>query len=335
MFSVQELRFAQKYPFSKIAKQIVNESDFTVENVPREVFARARAMVNAAFTDQEYSPHIETSMDVLRNEILAFPVAKILVSIIDRLELYRKFSVLFGKVVFTNLEKEKNEVLIDMANDFGLKIYLSDPPYFVEMGLADYLNNNLDENFIQTANSEVENGRVFLPRSEFARFLSMVVSRDLRNSLPIVIKKIPAEFKNAAQESEAEFSERLRKSFSKAYFGEIAPEAFPPCMSKIYAELINGINVNHSGRFAIATFLASIGMNLESIINAFRNTPNFSEKTTRYQVERIAGIKGTGYSSPSCDKMRSYNLCVANCPVSHPVQFYSQEKSREKKEIVE
>ena len=330
-FSIQELRFAQKYPFTPIAKRIVQESGFTLNNVPDSILNRARSMVSAAFLQKEYMPKIETSSDLLKNEILAFPVSKIIVTLINRFELYRKYSQMFGNSVFKNLEGEKDDVVLDMATDLNLKFDLSDDSsYFVELGLADYLRPELEENFMKLVNRGVENGKVMLTRNDFVRFISIVVSKELRNSLPVKIKEVPSSFKETAEETDIEFAKTIRQRYSKTDFGEVAPESFPPCMAKIYSELMSGINVTHSGRFVIATFLNSIGMPSEKIIDMYRETPNFNERTTRYQVERLSGVKGKSYSAPSCDKMRSYNLCISNCPVTHPVQFYSREISKGK-----
>ncbi|MCR4335672.1 MAG: hypothetical protein NUV57_03995 [archaeon] len=334
MFSIPELRFSQKYPFSVAAKNVIAQSDFTLENVPESVLNRAKAMVHAAFTDQEYRPNIQTSPELLKNEILAFPASKILVSIIGRYELYRKFSELFSNSIFRNLEEEKDGVLIDLASELNLRFSLSDSQdFFVELNLIDYLRPNLEETFMKLVNRELKMGKVFLTRNDFARLISIVVGQGIRDSLPVPLKGIPNFFKSAAESIETEFSQSVRKKFSKTDFGKVSPESFPPCMSKLYSDLVQGVNVNHSGRFAIATFLASVGMEAGKITDVFRNAPNFNESTTRYQVERIAGVKGKGYSSPSCDKMRSYNLCVSNCPVSHPIIFYSKEISKTNSKI--
>ena len=331
MFSVNELRFAQKYPFTGTAKRVIAESGLTLDAIPENVLARASAMVSSAFSGHDYSPRIETSAELLRNEILAFPVSKILVSLINRLELYRRFVQMFSHSVFRGLEAEKDGVVFDMASELGIKFDLPDSrDFFAQVALADYLRPDLEDVNAKLVNQKVAGGMVFLARPEFARLISIIAAQELKASLPVDVKSAPRAMKAAAESLDREFAQAVRKQFSKSDFGAVAPEAFPPCMAKIYAELLNGVNVTHSGRFAIATFLASIGMPAEKIVDAFRPTPNFSERVTRYQVERIAGKGGQSYSAPSCDKMRSYSLCVANCPVSHPVQFYGIELGKGK-----
>ena len=145
---------------------------------------------------------------------------------------------------------------------------------------------------------------------------------------------MPSIFNEAAEELKEEFVASAKRQYSRSDFGAAKPESFPPCMAKIYVDLMAGVKAPHSSRFVFATFLNSIGMSKENIIEMYRQTPNFNERLTQYQVNRIAGKGDKGYSSPGCDKMRSYNLCVANCKVNHPVQYYSNEVFS-KKEITE
>jgi DNA primase large subunit len=107
----------------------------------------------------------------------------------------------------------------------------------------------------------------------------------------------------------------------------IVTEAFPPCIKKIYDAMLKGENLSHHERFAIATFLIALGASTEYIVDLFRNLPDFNEKITRYQIEHLAGKKGSGkrYSPYNCENMRSRGLCVADCGVKHPLSYYYRE----------
>jgi len=111
-FDEKELEFAQKYPFSPAAKSIVKNSGFSLEEVPRSVLARARSMVASAYARHDYSPKIREAKELLVDEVLAFPVSKILVSAIDSFELNRKFASMVSSSVFRNLEGEKAEIAL-------------------------------------------------------------------------------------------------------------------------------------------------------------------------------------------------------------------------------
>jgi DNA primase large subunit len=76
----------------------------------------------------------------------------------------------------------------------------------------------------------------------------------------------------------------------------------------------------------LATYLLAAGRSTEEIVDVFRNAPDFSEKVTRYQIEHLAGLKGshTKYTVPSCQKLKNESLCFAtsDCDgISNPIQF--------------
>jgi DNA primase large subunit len=334
MIQIDELKFASKYPFSKVAKSIVKQSGLSIDSIPNRVVERASYLVISSLHGKPYSQLVVGHSDVLKDNVLAFPVAKILVSIIDRFEVTRKFCQSFYDGVMLSLEAEPDEVLFDIAKELNVNLSISEGFYFAEVDIASYLKPEFDSASSKLVNQQVEKGRVFLSRRGFVKLLSEIIVQDLKASLPVDVSGASNDLKLAAKRIEAVYSEESRKVFSKTDFGEVNPVFFPPCISKLYSELVSGQNVNHLGRFAVATFLNQVGLPSEKIVDAFRATPNFNEHITRYQVERISGKKGNskdGYNCPSCDKMRTYGLCVADCPVSHPVQFYEREFSKQKK----
>jgi len=76
----------------------------------------------------------------------------------------------------------------------------------------------------------------------------------------------------------------------------------------------------------LATYLLAKGQTIDQIAPLFKNAPDYNERVTRYQIEHIAGTSGqrTKYSCPSCDKLKSENLCfeIPECSgIINPVQF--------------
>ena len=90
----------------------------------------------------------------------------------------------------------------------------------------------------------------------------------------------------------------------------------------MYNAVLQGKNLQHSGRFYLAAFLNAIGMPQEQIIQAFAKTPNFSEKMTRYQVQRLVANK---LSPPSCAKIKETGLCPSDCGNKHPLSYYKRQ----------
>jgi DNA primase large subunit len=76
----------------------------------------------------------------------------------------------------------------------------------------------------------------------------------------------------------------------------------------------------------LATYMLAIGKSIEEIIMLFHNAPDYNEKVTKYQIEHLAGLRGSGtkYSVPSCQKLLNQNLCFATeeCTgITNPIQF--------------
>jgi DNA primase large subunit len=92
------------------------------------------------------------------------------------------------------------------------------------------------------------------------------------------------------------------------------------------------------GRFAVVSFLTSLKLSTNDILEIFSRAPDFEEEKTRYQVEHIAGdISSTSYKPPACDKMRTYGLCPSDkiddiCKKKrHPLSYYKYKWYQEKK----
>jgi DNA primase large subunit len=109
---------------------------------------------------------------------------------------------------------------------------------------------------------------------------------------------------------------------------DIVTAAFPPCMKQLYDKAKSGRSISHISRFALTSFLINIGMSVEEVINLFRSSSDFNERLTRYQVEHIAGERGsrTKYLPPKCSVLRTHGVCVNSnetCKkVIHPLSYY-------------
>ncbi|MBU0636414.1 hypothetical protein KKE06_05295 [Candidatus Micrarchaeota archaeon] len=329
MFSNSELVFAQHYPFSSSAKQVLKKQAFELNQTPEGVIGRAALMLSAAAKGKSYvQEHLVHSPDLLVQEIQAFPIAKILVSAIDRPDLWDRFAELVANNTFFYLTNAKNrrETLLELASDLKVKFELHNSELFlVRIPVDSFLQAGFKEDFMKLVNQPIEKGLVFLPENDFARFLSEMAREKTRDSLPVALPSIPKNLVEVARQLKEQLVHRQKKAFSFALAGKLDPNAFPPCIAKIYANLLEGKNVGHAARFNVATFLVAIGFAPGQIVELFKKTPNFNEKVTRYQVERIAGRGKARYAPSSCAKIRSYNLCLAHCPVSHPLQFYERE----------
>lgn len=323
MLSIEELSFAQKYPFSSLSKKVVKENNFSLETVPDEILERAKKMISTAFEKKKYSPEIMRHQEIITTEILAFPVTKILLSLINNDRLTENFAEMFSNVVFQNLEREKDESLFDVAKELDVKAQLArNENFLAELSLMDFLLADNSRQEMKLVNLGIEKGKVLLNKNEFARFISLLAEKKLIESIPLEISGVPEKFKSLADELGRKRFAAKKRIFGAAIKGKINPDFFPPCYDQLYADLVAGKNLSHLARFDLASFLAAIGMAKETMVDLYRNLPNFNERITVYQIDRIIKSK---YSPPGCAKLRTHKVCKANCNVKHPLQYYENQ----------
>jgi DNA primase large subunit len=175
-------------------------------------------------------------------------------------------------------------------------------------------------------NRVVHRGYVYLTEAEVVRLFRQLVYQRLsstENVPKIAIKQLPARLQEAAEDIMRELV-KLRSSYAYETVVEHA-EDWPPCMEAIKARIAEA---SHKELFTVAAFLVNRGYSTEQILMMLAERPDFNEKIARYQVEHIAGLRGsrTKYRPPSCQTMRSLGLCVEDgrfCPkwIKNPLEF--------------
>ncbi len=154
--------------------------------------------------------------------------------------------------------------------------------------------------------------------AELAMELVSTTSIDSERIMPEVneLRELVRSVRGFLTSEKDKFMEELR--------GQIVEEFFPPCITEIMNALLKGEHLSHHQRFALATFLLNIGADVDYVLNLMRNLPDFNERIARYQVEHLAGQRGSRkkYSMYSCEKMKTLGMCVADCGVKNPIQYY-------------
>jgi len=105
---------------------------------------------------------------------------------------------------------------------------------------------------------------------------------------------------------------------------ELSSSIFPPCIDLILKKLVvERVNLTHHQRFALAAFLLSLGFSTDFVLKVFSYSPDFNEKVARYQVEHIAGLRGSRkkYLPYNCDTMKTLGMCIKDCGVKNPLGY--------------
>jgi len=334
MESLERLCFARKYPFSKAAFSTVKEMNINASDIDEAVTEKAIKLILDARKKKEFSfSEASEDQELIKQEIAAFPVAKILLSYNQDLLLIKQFASAYNKTIFNFLEKEKDQVLFDIASELGIKYALPET-FFCSVPLLSFLETSYDEPAMKLVNQKLGNGSVFLERNDFVRMLASRASRQFIALMPLPLKALPVHLKPVAldlkdflkSKEEKAFEAMLKKgqvTFKGKYPASI--EALPPCMKKLYTDLLEGKKLPHMARFALATFLFQANFSKQAILELFKKAPNYDERVTSYQLDRIKGKESKQkYNAPSCKKLVEMGYCINECRTSHPMQYYEK-----------
>lgn len=331
MYSIEQLKQAYKYPFLRSSASIAKNLDLNLENIPNKLLAKSYLiLLNTSKKKKLETLDIYSNSDFLIQHILAYRISVLALSLLEEPQLYSNFAELYSNMTFENLEHEENDHIFDIANELKIKFALVDnTEYFCKLDIISYLSTHFKQDNMKLVNQRVSGGYIWLTRNEFIRFITGYVNMIILNSLPEKIDfLVPQNFIDFVEQLKKDVISKQKREFEIRIMGKVKPRAFPPCMATYYSLLLEGQNIPHMARFNLATFLAAIGMPVEQIIDVFKHAPNFNERVTTYQVQRIVGDDKNNpkYTPASCAKMKEAGLCIHAdnlCEkINHPLQYY-------------
>lgn len=320
-----------KYPFLTEAGNYLKEKGFTLEQFGKD--EDLRPIIEIAFQRIETAAdgkifNSDFNVKNLDVEVFSFLVAVILLKQSAMNTLIKRFSLAEARRAEKFLEKDlsdinnraKEQLAIKIIKDlFSMDIQKSDD-YFV-IPVIDYLKHatHFYEQEWKLVNRLVDNGNVFLTPHETVRLIRKELDNFISSKIHSAsIPSIPESFKKPVDALVS-----LAKKFSVQ---TVETGESPPCIKHALDILNKGENLPHSGRFMLATYLLNKGQTIEEIAPLFKNAPDYNEKITLYQLKHLAGNFGSGtkYACPSCDKLKSEDLCFAipECAnIINPLQF--------------
>ncbi len=321
-----------RYPFLKESQQLARRHVESLEEFlagPTGALAldRAKERIFAALSTKYEFQDDGASNIRPEFEIASYALARVLVScigdrsLIDRLARYEAERASFF------LSTERPELRRYVALSLGIDPDASSMPVTRYVELVPRMR---DQRW-RLINRDVRQGEVHLEPGETGELIRERIRVILVDQMPF---RVPPGICERLAPATQEISALLQKQILEQ-FGEVKEEAFPPCISALIAAITAGENLTHMGRFAITSFLHTIGMTSTGIAEIFLRAPDFDLDKTMYQVEHISGRGGTEYTPPSCATMRTFGLCVnrdKDCErVSHPLSYYRFRKNIRKK----
>jgi DNA primase large subunit len=323
-----------KYPFLKEAAEYVRKLDFKIEDLTSPDFAKILERAEERIEEAILYMIVSRKLREEEIEILSFPAAIILAIATENTRVKKRYALAEAKQSYENLKEESLEKILAIAQNFGWKISINDEdkiPYEFKLHFVNYLKNltHLRDKKWKLVNRLLSKGNVYLTKNETARLLSEEIRRYIEKRLEVKeIPKLPQTIIEIAEKINKLSSEKLSQTETETFPKTIRQEAFPPCIKALYQSISSGHHLSHIGRFTLTSFLINIGMPTESVIELFKNFSDFNERMTRYQVEHIAGERGsrTRYTPPKCDTLKTHGICVNPdilCQKTrHPLSYY-------------
>jgi DNA primase large subunit len=310
------LHLFAKYPFLKSAVPLLRA--YKITNLPQEVRARAQERVLEAIERGEKG--VVPKLDSPWVELLSFPLSRALVLYVDDDWLRRRWALAEAARVERLLHGESDELLLYIINDLGLKTKKTENGKWITH-FTTYLHlarRLMVEPRWKLVNRQLSKGLLSLTKPEVIRLVREWLYDSFVQTKPLPVNWHPEEAKA--------IKEALQRRAAKT----VAPapgREWPPCMVALRNRVADA---SHFGLFALAAYMVQKNHGIDEIIDVLRARSDFDPRIARYQVEHIAGQRGSRvkYRPPSCRSMKAHGLCIDNgkyCNnIQNPLQYRSK-----------
>jgi len=279
-------------------------------------------------------------------EIPSFPIAVMMVAATADSLIKSRYALAEAKRASELLEDERKEKVMEISIIFNWKLRIVDgdinaSPYDFAVRFPDFLKNaaGFHDKKWKLVNRLVFSGEVYLTKHEVSRLLEEEVRRYIEGKLATKVGSLPQSIMNRVNRLKQLAIEKRGEIRLEEIPKSVVIAAFPPCIKGVYDTIASGRSTSHIGRFALTSFLVNTGMSVENVVNFFRSVSDFDERMTRYQVEHIAGVRGsrTKYIPPRCDTLRTHGICHTTdeiCKrIRHPLAYYRRKLKTIKTEV--
>ncbi len=308
------LSLLAKYPFISSATPLLR--NYEIVKLPQEVRGRALERILEAIERGERG--ILPRADNPWVELLSFPYARALVLYVNDDWLRRRWALAEAARVERLLHREDDETLRYIIDDMGMRISRTDGLWTMSFEKYLTLSERLTrEPRWKLVNRILDKGLVYLTRPEVIRLTREWLYNNFTLTRTVPVNWHPEEAKA--------IREALQRRASKT----IAPapsREWAPCMVAIRNRVADA---GHFELFALAAYMANRGYDIDGIVDVLRVRSDFDERIARYQVEHIAGQRGSRikYRPPRCQSMKTHGLCIDDgrqCPykIRNPLQYH-------------
>jgi len=351
-------RLYARYPFLEAARQAVGELDVDIETLIETgapAVDRGRTRVERALMAGRVDAE---DPDEWRDEdeLLSYPIARILVSLLDSGAAIDKYAAAEAKTAVERLREDfeagddglrstttarlDRETILD---ELGLSAairpaadHADREPAWFRVRLGSYLRLAGDGEGWRLVDREVADGEVRIEREELFSLLGTAIRRRIADGLPF---EGLTEGEGIVKPLQSDLGELRRLLSERTAVGRIDfvnRALFPPCIENLLQKAEDGIELEAFESFTLMAFLTGIGMEPDEIVD-FCGESSLDPEGIRYQTEYLTDDRGTQYPPPSCETLSAYGICHNEDDhwktASHPLAYYQTRLEESKEEL--
>jgi DNA primase large subunit len=330
-----------RYPFFAAAREAVREADIdpaaliaadapAVERATERVERALMSGTVAAESPERWSA---------REELLSYPIARILVSLVDQRAAVEKYATAEAATAAARFRE-------DFEREGGGLRSVDDPAVTREAALAEFGLDDAVEpaegGFTVAVGQYLEladpawgdrwrlvdralwDGRVRVSTDDVDRLLEEAVRRRVAAGLPFDVRASGGEELASALAAEvATLRDMLGERTEVPDVDTVVPALFPPCMRSLLTRARSGEDLPPHSRFSLVGFLASLGLEREAV----STLTGIDDEALTYQTAVLADGGAAQYPPPSCATMDAYGDCVDpddRCEtIAQPLSYYA------------
>jgi DNA primase large subunit len=348
-----------RYTFLADARAAVSEADVDLATVAAEggpVVERARERVRLAIEEGTVGdPHRSP-----RVELLSYPVARVLVSLVDGPGLVHRYARaeadaarerfvadVEGDDELRSVARERLDLDALLAEfDLAGRVALVDdatPPTAtgsggtaggvrVDVGAYLRLTDDLAEPRWRLAARSLADGEVVVAREELHDLLREAIRERVESELPL---SVPEGIADALADAVADLEATLADLDHDWDIDAVDPDLFPPCIEALLDRVDDGDPLPAHSRFTLVSFLATAGMGTEEIVARLSVHEDLDADRVETRIDRLREDGGDAtYPPPSCETMVAYGDCVNTddlCErIAHPLAYYERRLAGER-----
>jgi len=338
-----------RYPFLRDAREAVQRADIAPPRLVTEgdpAVERARERVERALMSGTVASETPGRWSD-RDELLSYPIARILVSLVDVRTAVEKYAEAEAATAFERLTEdltaegaELQSVTTSRADletflaafDLGEAVarveggrdrYLVDVAAYLRLADPDW---GADWRLV---NRELADGTVPIDGDELRRLLREAVRRRVAEGLPFDVRGSSGgdAIADALDEDVTALRGRLAERERLPNVETVVPAQFPPCMRALLAaDDDDGADdpLPAHAAFAATAFLVSLGLDADDIADRW---PVLDDGSLSYRATVLEDGDGSQYPAPSCATMQTFGDCVNpddRCEtIDHPLRYYA------------